>query len=85
MAEIDDLLTQVDDEGLRSQLKASIDNLRRQLRFGLVFERHLPESIRAYNARIQPLDTVQIRAELRLFAVSSGLLSVRPCRRAWGW
>ncbi len=23
--------------------------------------------------------------ELGLFAVSSGLLSVRPCRRAWGW
>jgi len=23
--------------------------------------------------------------DLWLFAVSSGLLSVRPCRRAWGW
>ena len=25
------------------------------------------------------------RARIGLFAVSSGLLSVRPCRRAWGW
>ena len=25
------------------------------------------------------------RRRKRLFAVSSGLLSVRPCRRAWGW
>ncbi len=25
------------------------------------------------------------RAFCGLFAVSSGLLSVRPCRRAWGW
>lgn len=64
MAELDDLLAQVDDEGVRSQLKAAVDTLRRQLRFGLVFERHLPESIRAYNAPIAVLDTVQIRAEL---------------------
>lgn len=50
MTELDELLAQVPDEGVRSQLKASIDTLTRQLRFGLVSERHLPESIRAYNA-----------------------------------
>jgi len=54
----------VPDEGVRSQLKASIDTLTRQLRFGLVFERHLPESIRAYNAVVAEGDVVQVRAEL---------------------
>lgn len=64
MAELDNLLTQIDDEGLRSQLKAGIDTLTRQLRFGLVFERHLPESIRDYGAQVAEGDTVQIRAEI---------------------
>jgi hypothetical protein len=31
------------------------------------------------------IDDVVIDEEEGLFAVSSGLLSVRPCRRAWGW
>jgi hypothetical protein len=41
VAEIDELLTQIEDDGLRSQLTASVEGLRRQLRFGLglVFER----------------------------------------------
>ena len=29
--------------------------------------------------------TYTTQAITGLFAVSSGLLSVRPCRRAWGW
>lgn len=64
MAELEELLAQVDDEGVRSQLQAAVDTLRRQLRFGLVFERHLPESIRAYNVPVEQGETVQIRAEL---------------------
>lgn len=49
---------------MRSQLKAGIDSLTRQLRFGLVFERHLPESIRAYGAAIHVGDLVQFRSQL---------------------
>lgn len=62
MAEIDELLTQIEDEGLRSQLTASVEGLRRQLRFGLVFEKHIPESIRLYGVPPRPGDTVQMRA-----------------------
>lgn len=62
MAEIDGLLAQIEDEGLRSQLTASVEVLRRQLRFGLVFERHLPESIRLYGVPARPGDVVQMRA-----------------------
>jgi adenine-specific DNA-methyltransferase len=64
VSELDDLLLQVTDEGLRSQLKAGIDVLTRQMKFGLVFERHIPESIRVYNALIAVGDSVQLRAEL---------------------
>ena len=63
MAELDGLLAQVEDDGLRSQLKAGVDALTRQLRFGLVFERHLPEAIRAYTAPIRAGDSVQVRAD----------------------
>ena len=33
---------------------------------------------------VHQLDDEKVGA-VGLFAVSSGLLSVRPCRRAWGW
>lgn len=72
MAEIDELLTQIDDEGLRSQLTASVEGLRRQLRFGLVFEKHMPESIRLYGVAPRPGDTVQLRGA----GVDSGDLRV---------
>ena len=62
MAEIDELLTQIEDDGLRSQLTASVEGLRRQLKFGLVFEKHIPESIRLYGVPPRPGDTVQLRA-----------------------
>jgi adenine-specific DNA-methyltransferase len=61
VAEIDELLTQIDDEGLRSQLTASVEGLRRQLKFGLVFEKHIPESIRLYGVPPRPGDTIQLR------------------------
>lgn len=64
MTELDDALARVQDEGARAQLQAEIDALQRQLRFGLVFERHLPESVRAYGATICVDDTVQFRSDL---------------------
>ena len=63
LTDLNDLLAQVDDEGLRSQLQSGIDLLTRQMRFGLVFERHIPESVRVYSAEPRVGDLVQIRAE----------------------
>ena len=64
MAELDNLLSQIEDDGLRTQLKAQVDLLTRQMRFGLVFERHIPESVRDYGAPIAVGDIVAIRAEI---------------------
>jgi adenine-specific DNA-methyltransferase len=51
MALIDDLLTDVPDPALRHRLHAEIAALRKETKFGLVFERHLPELVPIYGAR----------------------------------
>lgn len=62
MTDLDDLLAQISDDGLRSQLQSGIELLTRQMRFGLVFERHIPESVRVYSAEPRIGDLVQMRA-----------------------
>lgn len=54
MAAIDDLIAQVDDAALRSRLKEEADRLRRDKKFGLVFEEHLPELTPIYGAALRP-------------------------------
>ena len=45
MAEIDDLISQVGDDQLRADLARAANALRANKKFGLVYERHLPETI----------------------------------------
>jgi adenine-specific DNA-methyltransferase len=45
MAEIDDLISQVGDDKLRAELTRAAKALRANKKFGLVYERHLPETI----------------------------------------
>jgi adenine-specific DNA-methyltransferase len=54
LAAIDDLIAQVDDAPLRSRLKEEADRLRRDKKFGLVFEEHLPELTPIYGAALRP-------------------------------
>ena len=51
MALIDHLLNDVPDPDLRHRLHAEIAALRKETKFGLVFERHLPELVPIYGAR----------------------------------
>jgi len=53
MAAIDDLIAQIDDAALRVRLKEEADRLRRDKKFGLVFEEHLPELTPIYDAEIR--------------------------------
>ncbi len=43
---LDQLISRVDDDTLRARLAHEVDLLRGSRRFGLVFDRHLPESVR---------------------------------------
>ena len=46
MAKIEDLIAQIPDERLRKGISAEVKALKRTKRFGLVFEEHLPETVR---------------------------------------
>lgn len=43
---LDQLISRVDDDALRARLAKEVELLRGSRRFGLVFDRHLPESVR---------------------------------------
>ena len=45
MAKIEDLISEIGDARLRSALAREVSALKRQKRFGLVFEEHIPEQI----------------------------------------
>jgi adenine-specific DNA-methyltransferase len=61
MALLDDLLAQVTEPGLRREIEAEVNRLRKRARFGLVFERHRPEVTRLYGRPIRAGDLVQRR------------------------
>lgn len=52
MAAIDDLITQIEDEALRDRLRAEVDRLVKEKKFGLVFEEHLPELTSIHSAPV---------------------------------
>lgn len=58
MARIDDLIAQVADERLRDGLQREVRELRRRTRFGIVFERHIPEEVALLDVPIAPGDRV---------------------------
>ncbi len=53
MADVDDLVARVGDDQLRSQLAGAIAELRKTRDFGLVFERHIPETVRLHNHTVR--------------------------------
>ena len=54
MATIETLITQIDDPALRDRLAREVSEMKKRLDWGLVFERHLPENVRALAAPIKP-------------------------------
>jgi len=53
MAEIHDLIERVEEPELREQLRAAVDQLAKQKKFGLVFEEHLPECAPLYEVPVK--------------------------------
>lgn len=52
MAAINDLINQIDDLELRERIKAEVDKLSKQKKFGLVFEDHVPECTALYDVPV---------------------------------
>lgn len=63
MAKIEDLIFQIADERLRKALTAEVRELKKRKRFGLVFEEHLPETVRVPNLAVREGDSVAFKAE----------------------
>lgn len=85
MAQFDDLIAHVRDPALRAALVEAHAGLRRQTRFGLVFEEHIPETVALLGLPIQEGSVVQRRDEPQdsaLFRVRAldghGLASLEP-------
>lgn len=60
---LDQLISRVDDDTLRARLAHEVDLLRGSRRFGLVFDRHLPESVRLPDHPIRKGIRVALRDE----------------------
>lgn len=60
---LDQLISRVTDESLRSRLAREVELLRGSRRFGLVFDRHLPESVKLIDHPIRKGVKVTLRDE----------------------
>lgn len=60
---LDQLISRIPDEALRSHLSREVDLLRGSRQFGLVFDRHLPESVRLVDYPIRKGVRVALRDE----------------------
>ncbi len=63
MAKIEDLISRIGDESLRNAISAEVKELKKTKRFGLVFEEHLPETVRLPNVAIRKGSLVAKKAE----------------------
>lgn len=58
MSKIDDLISRIDDEELQNRIKEEVRKLKKQKKFGLVYEEHLPEATPLYDVPIKQGSTV---------------------------
>jgi adenine-specific DNA-methyltransferase len=63
MAKIDELLAHIPDQELRRQLQGAVAELRQQKKFGLVFEKHLPETALLPSSRVRIGSAVMLRRQ----------------------
>jgi len=82
MAKIEDLISRVVDEHLREALVAEVRELKKTKRFGLVFEEHLPESVRLPNVPVRKGCHVarKVESENRILEVISVKGKTAYCR-----
>jgi adenine-specific DNA-methyltransferase len=84
MAKIEELIAQVPDERLRNGLAAEVKALKKTKKFGLVFEEHLPETVRLPLSAVKIGDLVALKRETgnQLWRVRGIREGVATCNRA---
>jgi hypothetical protein len=63
MAKIEDLIAQIPDERLRKAIAGEIKALKKTKKFGLVFEEHLPETLRLPHLQVREGELVALKRE----------------------
>ena len=84
MAKIEDLIAQIPDERLRRGIAAEVKALKKTKKFGLVFEEHLPETVRLPRLPVKPGDLVAFKRESgnQHWRVRSTKKNIALCDRA---
>lgn len=84
MAKIEDLIAQIPDERLRKGIAEEVKALKRTKKFGLVFEEHLPETVRLPRLPVKPGELVALKRESgnQRWRVKSIQKGVATCDRA---
>jgi len=84
MAKIEDLIAQIPDERLRTGIAAEVKALKKTKKFGLVFEEHLPETVRLPKMPVKPGELVAIKREAgnQLWRVKTIHKNIATCDRA---
>lgn len=83
MARIEDLLTKIDDPALRANLEREVAALKEHVDFGLVFERHIPETVDLLYVEHAVGDLVRLRPEngdalYRVFELDGASATLTP-------
>ena len=63
MAKIEDLIAKIPDERLRKAIEGEIKALKKTKKFGLVFEEHLPETVRLPWLPVREGELVSLKRE----------------------
>jgi adenine-specific DNA-methyltransferase len=84
MAKIEDLIARIPDQGLRKALAGEVKTLKKTKRFGLVFEEHLPETVRLPRLPIKIGELVALKREAgnEFWRVKSIKKDIAICDRA---
>ena len=83
MAKIEDLIGQIPNERLRKAIAGEVKALKRTKKFGLVFEEHLPETVRLPRLPVREGELVALKREAgnRLWRVGNILKGVAQCQK----
>ena len=89
MARIEDLLTNIEDPVLRAEIEREVALLKEHVSFGLVFERHIPETVDLLYVEPGVGDLVRLRREngdalYRVFEMNRGSTTLTRRRERRG-